>query len=278
MEACPHIRYAFQNDKLLLQQASVGRLTLVNKTTILLRPMKTTTVDLGLYARPPEGHGLMLWGSTSRPVTSHVGIIDPGYTGELRLILQNPRRYNSTLRPSELKIHLAAFRYATPQMEEDKGPINHPQYPGDVGLDVSLPKDLALFPHQTVSVTLTVPPPFIPHHRPTIFGRSGLAMQGILVKPCRWRRSGVDVSLTNFSDQTVFLNKYRRFCQLVYLHKHHLTSFYSPHSDAGVLGPRSLFRWASCAFEEVPGLAMGDSGLSEALEGRQGRGFGSSGQ
>ncbi len=59
---------------------------------------------------------------------------------------------------------------------------------------------------------------------------------------------------------------------------HHLTSFYSPHSDAGVLGPRSLFRWASCAFEEVPGLAMGDSGLSEALEGRQGRGFGSSGQ
>lgn len=43
-------------------------------------------------------------------------------------------------------------------MEEDKGPINHPQYPGDVGLDVSLPKDLALFPHQTVSVTLTVPP------------------------------------------------------------------------------------------------------------------------
>ncbi len=175
MEACPHIRYAFQNDKLLLQQASVGRLTLVNKTTILLRPMKTTTVDLGLYARPPEGHGLMLWGSTSRPVTSHVGIIDPGYTGELRLILQNQRRYNSTLRPSELKIHLAAFRYATPQMEEDKGPINHPQYPGDVGLDVSLPKDLALFPHQTVSVTLTVPPPSIPHHRPTIFGRSGLA-------------------------------------------------------------------------------------------------------
>lgn len=83
MEACPHIRYAFQNDKLLLQQASVGRLTLVNKTTILLRPMKTTTVDLGLYARPPEGHGLMLWGSTSRPVTSHVGIIDPGYTGEI---------------------------------------------------------------------------------------------------------------------------------------------------------------------------------------------------
>ncbi len=244
MEACPHIRYAFQNDKLLLQQASVGRLTLVNKTTILLRPMKTTTVDLGLYARPPEGHGLMLWGSTSRPVTSHVGIIDPGYTGELRLILQNQRRYNSTLRPSELKIHLAAFRYATPQMEEDKGPINHPQYPGDVGLDVSLPKDLALFPHQTVSVTLTVPPPSIPHHRPTIFGRSGLAMQGILVKPCRWRRGGVDVSLTNFSDQTVFLNKYRRFCQLVYLHKHHLTSFYSPHSDAGVLGPRSLFRWA----------------------------------
>ncbi len=179
---------------------------------------------------------------------------------------------------SELKIHLAAFRYATPQMEEDKGPINHPQYPGDVGLDVSLPKDLALFPHQTVSVTLTVPPPSIPHHRPTIFGRSGLAMQGILVKPCRWRQGGVDVSLTNFSDQTVFLNKYRRFCQLVYLHKHHLTSFYSPHSDAGVLGPRSLFRWASCAFEEVPGLAMGDSGLSEALEGRQGRGFGSSGQ
>lgn len=103
-------------------------------------------------------------------------------------------------------------------------------------------------------------------------------MQGILVKPCRWRRGGVDVSLTNFSDQTVFLNKYRRFCQLVYLHKHHLTSFYSPHSDAGVLGPRSLFRWASCAFEEVPSLAMGDSGLSEALEGRQGRGFGSSGQ
>ncbi len=65
--------------------------------------------------------------------------------------------------------------------------------------------------------------------------------------------------------RTVFLNKYRRFCQLVYLHKHHLTSFYSPHSDAGVLGPRSLFRWASCAFEEVPGQGGGTVSVTETV-------------
>ncbi|AAK38257.1 ORF48 [callitrichine gammaherpesvirus 3] len=275
MSAQPCVNYAFSSDKFLILPATT-RLTLVNKTAILVRPFKTCILDLGLYAKPPENHGLVLWGVTTRPVTPHTGIIDPGYTGMLKLILHNKRSVNSTLRPGELTVHLAAFKYHTPTDVPKGSIINQPQYEKDVGLDVSCPSFVGIFPQQTITIRLSGSPPKIPHFRSMIFGRSGLACKGLIVRVTKWRRDGADVCITNYSAETVFLNEGDRCCQLVYLHKEHLTSFFNPLCDTRCLGSQFLFTWAKCIFREEADLLQ--KSAPRTGRDRSNKGFGSSGE
>ncbi|ARW78116.1 deoxyuridine triphosphatase [Common bottlenose dolphin gammaherpesvirus 1 strain Sarasota] len=281
--------YTYASDKLtILSKDESSRIWLTNKTPVLVRPHQPFILPLGVFVDSIPGHAILLTGKTDRPVTCHVGLIDPGYTGELKLILNNSTPFNQTLFPEELQIYVMAFMFSTPLIL-DNNLLSRPHYSEDAGYDLLSPFDFYVYPLTSFSILIPHPCPapkkmFVP----VVLGRSGIAISGVTVSATVWNKDQLKIRLFSHAGETQHFSKGSRICQVVFMHKRHVRSKYCHPFDCFQLSPSLFFSWAQVSFKNLGERTAQHAGIhdgspappsvtNETRPVRDGNGFGSSG-
>nr|UTK45418.1 deoxyuridine triphosphatase [Equid gammaherpesvirus 5] len=226
-----------------------SRVAFTNLYPILVRPYVATVIPLGLkIVRGTGGQGYILAGSSHKKVFCHTGMIDPGYRGEIKLIVLNTTQYNITLFAGELKVSLFAFYFSTPIIYESNL-LQRPQYSGDAGYDLRLREDLLVFPQSCTTVTIDAQvPTTTKYFKPVVFGRSGLATQGVVIDVTKWTHRPLTVNVYNYTDNTLRYSAGTRICQVVFVHKRHFPRRLRNFFTSVTLNGKTAFYWANVSF------------------------------
>ncbi|UTM05536.1 deoxyuridine triphosphatase [Equid gammaherpesvirus 2] len=226
-----------------------SKITLTNLYPILVRPYVPAVIPLGIriiYGN--KGQGFILAGSSQKKVFCHTGLIDPGYRGEIKLIVLNTTKYNVTLFAGELRVSLFSFFFSTPIIY-DYDLLNRPQYSDDAGYDLYLQEDLMLFPQASTTVTIdSRVPTTTKFFKPVVFGRSGLATRGVVVDVVKWTHSPLTLKIYNFTDNTLRYSAGTRICQVVFVHRRHFPSKLKHFFTYINLNSKTSFYWANVSF------------------------------
>lgn len=198
-------------------------LTLENQKFFLIRPHKPLLIPTGVRFVKTNCYGIIIYGLTKKKtVVCHAGLIDPNFTGVVCIIAFNLTDRNTILLPGELKVKFCAINFFSPTLLTPSY-LCSPQYFGDAGYDVRCSAQLILFPHNEVEITLPVKNPLKnDHYIPIVMGRSGLARQGLYVKPTAWKRGLAKLYIRNLSAITKVIKKGDRICQMVFIRKDQL--------------------------------------------------------
>lgn len=250
------------------------RLALTNTVALLIRPGDPAKVPIGIKIENSGDLAMVLSGVTCKKVACHVGLIDPGFRGELCLIIANKRGLNVTLFPGELCVYVTGFRFAHPNIPAEAG-LCRPQYHKDAGFDFYAPSQTIIYPQsRAVCVRRGVRPEFLSDYVPVVFGRSGLACRGIFADVCAWKRHSPRVTLYNYGPETFEIKTGERMCQIVFMHKTHVSRHVLSLAPSMRLSKKLFFSWAQVPFVDAPPPRL--SSIGEINE-RGGAGFGSTG-
>nr|QRE02534.1 hypothetical protein [Otarine gammaherpesvirus 4] len=288
----PVVYYKKQGSKFTLQSIHGNwRLFLVNDSVVLLSPHRPCVLPLGVYVTLPPGYAAFIIGHAGPDITCHCGLVDPGYDGELKLIINVCSIYNVALWPGRLRVYITAFEYSTPMLLV-ASPLTRPRYHLDAGFDLRVPYSFTIYPHQSSTVTIRSPCPApVRFFKPVVVGRSGLAASGVTVRVTRWRNNNLKILVYNHTENTVAFDCGARFCQVVFIHHRHLPAVYVKCLKHMKLGDSVPFTCKNVRFEGMsevlpsqrPPPALNGCDLLGALkdkyrgEKRGAAGFGSSG-
>lgn len=216
--------YKLDSDKFQItskQERSVLQLT--NNHTITIDAYVVKIVNLNLRVQILDGFGLILSGvSNSEDVNMHVGLIDPGYSGHLKLICNNKTNHAVTIYPGHLKVKVVAFFYATPLIIQPSI-LSPPIYNKDVGFDLYAPRAFMVLPLQEYVMEIKNECPYkSKYYTPIILGRSGFASKGLMAIPMQWKGSTVKIKLFNNTSETISVAEDARICQVAFVHKSHI--------------------------------------------------------
>ncbi|AJG42980.1 dUTPase [Harp seal herpesvirus] len=249
----PEVYFEFASSNFFItSENESSKFTLTNLHPILVRPHTPTIVSLGVkIVHSSKSYGFILYGHSKKAVSCHLGIIDPDYAGELKLIICNKLLTNITLFANQLTINLLAFFYFTPVLHEHRL-LNAPHYANDVGYDFYLPEDIAIFPLSSKEICVFDPPPISSKYFvPVIFGRSGLATNGLFVTATKWTSKPLVIQFTNYSEETVYYKKGTRICQVVFILKRHLPSRLKYFMSLYYLTKYLVFSGATVSFVDI---------------------------
>lgn len=248
----PEIYFELNGYKLVTKSRSgSSRLWLTNNTPILVKPHNPHILQLGLFVTAPQEYALFLAGKTDRPVTCHLGLIDPGFTGELKLIINNNTAYNQTVMPGELQVYLMAFSFSSPMLL-DNDLLSKPRYAEDAGYDLHSPRTFMIYPLSffTLYVPNKCPVPtkfFVP----VVIGRSGMAANGVTVNAVKWDKKRLKIRMFNHTGETVAFPTGSRICQVTFVHTRHIHSSYRQFFNYYPIGDKILFQWSDVSFIDV---------------------------
>lgn len=113
----------FKKDSLLpfkKHQSDVG-LDFYTPEKVELLPLETKVVGLGWGIEVPSGYSAMLVPRSSaakRGLIIQTSIIDPGYTGEIHLIVTNCSNHKITIEKEERVCSLVIYSVITPPLKE----------------------------------------------------------------------------------------------------------------------------------------------------------------
>lgn len=275
------VTFMRSESKFILNLEDRSRLCLTNTNPILLRPGTPLALPLGIRITDCSSYGILIVGESRRQVKCHIGLVDPGYRGELKAIIVSSKALNLTLLPYELAIYIMAFHYEHPQT-----PLQNflclPQYARDIGYDVEAPGYMLFYPRGIGTFVQDSPRPktnkdFVP----VVVGRSGLASSGIIAEVRKWGHKKLKISFVNYGKESFEFNPGDRMCQIVFFHKAHFPSYFKYFSPCMRLNKRLFFSWAPAEFTEVPSPSPNPQQEEECKSGsehtRGGAGFGSSG-
>lgn len=199
-----------------------SKLELTNLETVNVSPFHAKVIKLGLQIQMVQGYALLLLAQGNKNICFHPGLIDPGYKGDLRLICNNKTCSNQTLVPGQLKVTVVAFYYSTPLLIQP-AVISAPQYDHDVGFDLLCPQYLMVFPTKTFTLKMRARCPVNSQNFvPVILGRSGFAAKGLTVKACIWKDPILEITLSNYSSETISIGENHRICQVAFIHRDHI--------------------------------------------------------
>ncbi|BBB06506.1 deoxyuridine triphosphatase [Rhinolophus gammaherpesvirus 1] len=283
----PEVYYEFESTAFKLTSGlESSRVTLTNLHPILVRPFVPTVLPLGLkLLHCLNGQAFILSGQSQKKVFCHTGMIDSGYRGEIKLVVLNTTQYNITLFADELKISLVSFFYSTPLLQ-DNFLLSRPHYAKDAGFDLYLPEDLLIFPQSSTTLTINSSVPTTSKFfKPVIFGRSGLATEGIVLDVVKWTHNPLTLKIYNFTDNTVRYPVGTRICQVVFVHKRHFPSKLKHFFTYVNINSKVAFYWANVSFIDAKNMiytnlsspSCGDTVPPDGND-RGDMGFGSSGK
>nr|WIV69256.1 dUTPase [Bovine gammaherpesvirus 4] len=256
------------------------RLCLINKSQILIMPGVPNVVSLGVRIINPGTYAFLLHARGNKKVFCHIGLVDPGYKGDVRLILMNKTTRPVVIAAKQLKVSLLAFCFAVPYVLPINCPITLPQYPLDAGLDITLPQNLSIPPRTTAIVSISGCPHISPKFIPVILGRSGMASKGLGVKAIKWQSSPVLIKITNYSDVTHTFTAGARICQVVFMDSDHFKFTFNIWSNIK-LSHLGNFSWSKTRFiaqgEDVDHSIIDLTNTGDGDTKRGSMGFGSSG-
>lgn len=241
-----YFQYKKSNLHIISEQED-SRLCLTNTVPILIKPFLTFILPTGITILNSPGCAFLLIAKGTYKTFCHTGVIDPGFRGEIKLIIANKTQYNTTLLPKELTVSIIAFYFSTPVIVDSF--LSRPQYSNDAGFDLSLPSDLIIYPYKKTSIKLylTCPVPTT-HYKPVIFGRSGLATKGIVIDVTKWKKNSLKIDFYNFTQETAKFSRGTRVCQVVFVHKIHLPCRYKYYLHFMQLNRNIVISWANVSF------------------------------
>ncbi|ALE14768.1 ORF54 [Felid gammaherpesvirus 1] len=225
-------------------------LTLTNTQNILIEPFTPTIVPIGIkIIKCPKNLGCFLYGHSNKAVCCHLGVIDPGYTGELKLIIWSTTASAITILAKELQVSIVPFNYITPNLSS-QNLLSHPHYLNDVGYDLHLPEDITIFPMSSKRIYIFKHPPHVSKlYTAVVLGRSGLAINGTIVTATKWTSNFLEIKLTNYSNSLVYYAKGTKICQITFIHNKHLLSPNTHTTKSCTIGT-SVFSGSKICFVE----------------------------
>lgn len=224
-----------------------SRICLTNRVPILVKPFSPFILPTGIHLLNSPGCAFLLISKATSKIFCHTGLIDPGFRGEIKLILCNKTQYNATIFPQELNVSIIAFYFSTPTIIDSF--LNRPQYSKDAGFDLSLPHDIILYPYRKTTIKLPmVCPVTTSYYKPIIFGRSGMATKGIVINVTMWRKNFLKINFYNFTQETARFTRGVRICQVVFIHRSHLPNKYKYFIPFIQLNKNIVLSWANVSF------------------------------
>nr|BEG23128.1 dUTPase [Macronycteris gammaherpesvirus 1] len=282
----PRVYYQLNSDLFkIASPIDSSQISLVNLHPIVIRPFVATIIPLGLkVVHCSSQQAFILVGYSEKKVFCHTGLIDPGYRGEVKMVVLSKTQYNITLFAGELKVFLFTLYFSTPVIQ-DISILNRPQYSLDAGYDLHLPENITLYPQSCATITLNhqIPTPSN-SFKPVIFGRSGLATEGVVMLVTKWTHSPLTLKLYNYTDQTLMYPSGTRICQVVFVHKMHFPTKLKAFFLNVKSHPKTPFFRANVYFVNIQNETLPPSAKISALDKfqvdkqRGNCGFGSSGK
>ncbi|AAC95579.1 orf 54 [Ateline gammaherpesvirus 3] len=247
----PVIYYKFKPQNFYIT-SSVGasNLHLTNHTNILVKAGQVTIVNLGMSLARETNFAFVLCGKSSKNIFCHTGLIDPGFQGEMKLIVLNKTESDIVLLENELRVSITAFVYGVPKLH-DYSDLCPPRYCKDAGFDLYLPTDIKVHPGipNKYSVNICCPA-HIKSYKPILFGRSGIAAKGLTIKVTRWENQ-LQIMFYNYTTSQKSYPARTRIAQVVFMHKRHLPRTFTRFKPTMHLSDNIKYAWARVSFQDI---------------------------
>ncbi|ACY41124.1 deoxyuridine triphosphatase [Wood mouse herpesvirus] len=198
------------------------RLKFQNVSPIIVQPSEGTKVPLGLFIQKTSGFPLILNAICANSlIAGHTGLIDPGYRGEVSVILATASKSTVEIAPGHLTVYILPVSYTVPVITDDHL-LKNPVYDEDAGFDFRASEDLCLLPktRHTFQFDLTHLSGIAPEFTPVVLGRSGIACRGILVTPTGINMAEkFSLTLHNLTTEPIIIPQGIRIAQIVFVSK-----------------------------------------------------------
>ncbi|AMA67410.1 deoxyuridine triphosphatase [Vespertilionid gammaherpesvirus 1] len=234
----------------VLSRPENSRIILLNLHPIVVRPYIPTIIPTGIkLTHTIDKQAYILTGETTNKILCHVGMIDSGYRGEIKLIVMNTTKHSVTLLESELKVCIYAFEFVRPLLS-NLDLLSSPKYPGDAGYDMYLQNDFTILPHTSATLSIDQMIQTTENCKPFVFGRSGLATEGLILNVTEWSKNPLEITLNNYTNSTMTYKKGTRICQIVFIHNQHFPTirYFVTHINMNGTLP---FYWTDVSFLPV---------------------------
>ncbi|CAA45677.1 dUTPase [Saimiriine gammaherpesvirus 2] len=280
----PEIYYRFEPQTFYITSpARASNLQLINHNNILVKAGQVTIVSTGIIFPKETSFAFILYGKSAKSIFCHTGLIDPGFQGELKLIVLNKTEDDITLFENDLRVSVTAFVYGVPKLH-DYSDLCPPRYSKDAGFDLYLPTDVTVKPRvpNRYSVNICCPAQ-LKSYKPVLFGRSGLAAKGLTIKVSRWQNQ-LQIIFYNYTKSQITYTARTRIAQVVFMHKKHLPTTLTRLKPTMHLSENIKYSWARVSFQDIKTFPVQDEKLyssskdtSDSQMSRGDAGLGSSG-